>query len=185
MKTHINTFIRTSFILFSYILKLFLLVCNLKFGFWIICKKEFCSKKDTYVKWFLQNDPSRFRLNFKVVHVLWIVWCRYRINNSSIIVSIFIRGRNTQNIRSNACILFDIFDVFLEFNKEKSQSDGIPRDQNAIFNTHLTIEQWRLLIQWWMHKEEREKRFLVSFKTKKTNFLYFKWWISLRYRWHP
>ena len=70
-------------------------------------------KRDTYVKWFLQDNPSRFRLNFKVFHVLWVVWCRYWIYNRTIIISIFIGGRHTQYICTNACILFHIFNVFL------------------------------------------------------------------------
>lgn len=29
---------------------------------------------DTYVKRFLQDNPSGFWLNFEIVHVLWVIW---------------------------------------------------------------------------------------------------------------
>lgn len=84
-------------------------------------------KRDTYVKWFLEYNPSGFGLNFKVFHVLWIVWCRYWINNRTIIISIFIRSRHTQNICTNACILFYIFNVFLKIFRSwmKNERDKI------------------------------------------------------------
>lgn len=68
----------------------------------------------TYVQWFLKNYPARFWLNFEVFKVSWIVRSGERIYNCTVVISILVRSRYTENVCHNTCILLDIFDVFLQ-----------------------------------------------------------------------
>lgn len=67
----------------------------------------------TYVEWLSENNPSGFGLNFKVFQVVGVVRCAECVHNSSIVVGVFVRGRHTKDVGSNARILLHIFNVFL------------------------------------------------------------------------
>jgi len=71
------------------------------------------ARADTYVEWLLENYPSRFGLDFKVIQVGMILWRREGVDDGSIVIRILIGGRDAENIRTNARILFHILDVFL------------------------------------------------------------------------
>lgn len=81
----------------------------------IVRKKE--SKKEqeiTYVKRFLQHDPTGLRLYLKVFQVVRTVRSAQRVHNGTVVVRVLVGSGNAQNVRPYACILFDIFHVFLK-----------------------------------------------------------------------
>lgn len=68
----------------------------------------------TYVQRLLQHNPSGLGLYFKVLQVIGIHWGRETVHYRSVVIRIFIRGWYTQDVCSDACVLFYIFDVFLK-----------------------------------------------------------------------
>lgn len=116
-------------------------------------------KRDTYVERFLQNNPSRFRLNFKVFHILWVVWCGYWVYNGTVIISIFIRRRHTQYVCADACILFHIFDVFLKWMGKMNKLDGIcahtPKEKKICHFHVENVDRWFMMIYTYLTIKQR------------------------------
>jgi len=71
-------------------------------------------KANTYVKRFLEHNPTGFGLDFKVFQIVGIEGGSQAVYYSSIVVGIFIGGGDTEDIGANTGILFYILNVFLQ-----------------------------------------------------------------------
>lgn len=81
--------------------------------------EEKVEQENTYVKRLLQHDPTGLGLDLKVFQIVRTVRSTQGVHDGTIVVGIFVGSGNAQNVRSDARILFDVFDVFLKGQKPK------------------------------------------------------------------
>lgn len=99
--------------------------------------------KVTYVEWLFQHNPSGLGLNFEVFQVVGVVGRAECVHNRPIVVGIFVRGGHAKDVGSDAGILLNVLDVFLEAFNEKFR---LANESTAAWAAYLSIKEWRVVV---------------------------------------